>query len=132
MFSPKRWDELITQFRQENLSLYQLNSSSVLSVSLQAGLAALKTPYAYITSLLQYLLFHHSHCYKPEELNTQCPVCSEVFNQLATPLPFSHSSQSYLICRLSGQPMDEHNPPMLLPNGYVYGEHVSPNLNSLE
>ena len=44
MFSPKRWDELIAQFRQENLSLYQLNLSSVLSVSLQAGLAALKTP----------------------------------------------------------------------------------------
>ena len=66
----------------------------------------------------------YSQCYKSEEQSIQCPVCSELFNQLASSLPFSHSSQSYLICRISGDPMNEHNPPMLLPNGYVYGEQV--------
>jgi len=45
LFSPSRWDDLISQFRQENFSLYQLSSQSVLSVTLQAGLSALKTPY---------------------------------------------------------------------------------------
>lgn len=64
-------------------------------------------------------------CYKPEELNVQCPVCSKPFNDLVKPLPFAHCSQSYLICTLSGKPMDEHNPPMALPNGYVYGEQVT-------
>lgn len=45
LFSPSRWDDLISMFRQENFSLYQLSSQSVLSVTLQAGLSALKTPY---------------------------------------------------------------------------------------
>lgn len=65
-----------------------------------------------------------SQCYKSEEFNSQCPVCSKPFNELSNPLPFSHCSQSYLICSLSGQPMNEHNPPMALPNGYIYGEQV--------
>ena len=65
-----------------------------------------------------------SQCYKPEEFSTQCPVCSKPFNKLSNPLPFSHCSQSYLICSLSGEPMNEHNPPMALPNGYIYGEQV--------
>ena len=108
LFSVKRWDDLIQQFRQDNLSLYQLNSQSILLATLQAGLSALKTP----------------QCYKPDEHNNQCPVCLDLFNKMANPLPFSHSSQSYLICRISGQPMNEHNPPMLLPNGYVYGEQA--------
>ena len=54
----------------------------------------------------------------------QCPVCSKPFNELAHKLPFAHCSQSYLICAISGCPMNEHNPPMALPNGYVYGEQV--------
>lgn len=66
-----------------------------------------------------------SQCYKEEERNPQCPVCTKPFNTLAKPLPFAHCSQSYLICSLSGNPMNEHNPPMALPNGYVYGEQVS-------
>ena len=65
-----------------------------------------------------------SQCYKEAERNPQCPVCSKPFNALAKPLPYAHCSQSYLICSLSGNPMNEHNPPMALPNGYVYGEQV--------
>ena len=45
LFSPSRWAGLIDQFRQENFALYQLSQRSVLSVTLQAGLSALKTPY---------------------------------------------------------------------------------------
>ena len=29
------------------------------------------------------------------------------------------------MCALSGKPIDEHNPPMVLPNGNVYGRLVS-------
>lgn len=65
-----------------------------------------------------------SQCYKPEEFNVHCPVCSKHFNELAKTLPFAHHSQSYLICALSGDPMNEHNPPLVLPNGYVYGQRV--------
>ena len=44
-FSLTRWAGLVDQFRQENFALYQLSQRSVLSVTLQAGLSALKRPY---------------------------------------------------------------------------------------
>ena len=46
-------------------------------------------------------------------------------NELARRLPFSHCAQSRLICSVSGLPLNEHNPPMMLPNGRVYGLTVS-------
>eukprot|EP00058_Branchiostoma_floridae_P018230 XP_002603719.1 hypothetical protein BRAFLDRAFT_126879 [Branchiostoma floridae] len=67
--------------------------------------------------------FHH--CYRDPESNyrnSQCPVCSKQMNELAKPLPFSHCAQSRLICNISGQIMNENNPPMMMPNGNVYGE----------
>jgi|SRR6218665_1660707 len=59
------------------------------------------------------------------EKNPACPVCSKHLNVLARKLPFAHCAQSRLICAMSGQPLNEHNPPMMLPNGYVYGLNVS-------
>ena len=66
-----------------------------------------------------------SHCYHDDEKSNDCPVCSRLFNDLAKHLPFAHCAQSRLICTLTGEAMDEHNPPMMLPNGNVYGENVS-------
>ncbi|XP_001948876.1 E3 ubiquitin-protein transferase MAEA [Acyrthosiphon pisum] len=110
MFDETRWQRLIEQFRQENYNLYQLSSQSVFTVVLQAGLSALKTP----------------QCYSEikEARNISCPVCQEWFNTLAKPLPFAHCSQSRLFCSISGLPLNEHNIPMVLPNGYVYGEQA--------
>lgn len=51
-------------------------------------------------------------------------MCQDSFNELAQPLPFAHCSQSRLVCAISGLPLNEHNLPMMLPNGYVYGEQV--------
>lgn len=107
LLDKSRWQDLINHFKQENYNLYQLNSVSVFSVVLQAGLSALKTP----------------HCYrKSGQRNPECPLCSPLLNELAKKLPFPHCSQSKLICSISGQPLNEHNPPMMLPNGYIYGE----------
>lgn len=107
MLDKSRWHELIELFKEENCKLYQLNTVSVFSVVIQAGLSALKTP----------------HCYlKTGQRNPECPLCSPLLNQLAKELPYPHCSQSKLICSISGQPMNENNPPMMLPNGYIYGE----------
>lgn len=107
LLDKSRWQSLITHFQQENYNLFQLNSASVFSVVLQAGLSALKTP----------------HCYrKSGQRNPECPLCSPLLNELAKKLPYPHCSQSKLICSISGQLLNEHNPPMMLPNGYVYGE----------
>lgn len=107
LFDNSRWQSLIEHFKQDNYNLFQLNSVSVFSVVLQAGLSALKTP----------------HCYlKPGQKNPECPLCSPLLNELARELPYPHCSQSKLICSITGQPLNEHNPPKMLPNGYIYGE----------
>ncbi|UXI19935.1 OTU domain-containing protein 5 [Sarcoptes scabiei] len=73
----------------------------------RAGLSSLKTP----------------QCYRKDgNRNNECPVCSEGLNKLASSLPCAHCSQSRLVCFISGEPMNEHNQPLMLPNGYVYGE----------
>lgn len=102
---------MIEQFRHENYRLFQLASQSVFTVALQAGLSALKTPQCYSANR--------------EGKNPSCPVCNEALNELATTLPFAHCSQSRLVCSISGKPLNEYNQPMMMPNGYVYGEHVS-------
>ena len=64
-----------------------------------------------------------SYCYQ-EAVNRKssvCPVCASPLNELARRLPYSHCAQSRLICSVSGLPLNEHNPPMMLPNGRVYG-----------
>ncbi|XP_072026731.1 E3 ubiquitin-protein transferase MAEA-like [Amphiura filiformis] len=106
MLDGNRWQHLVDQFREENYKLYQLNSTPVLTLTLEAGLASMKTP----------------HCYNEITKNADCPVCSKNLNELARNLPFAHCAQSRLVCSISGQIMNEHNPPMMLPNGFVYGE----------
>ncbi|CAG0882041.1 unnamed protein product [Cyprideis torosa] len=106
LFSEKRWQELIQQFKTDNYKLYQLSNQPVFTVALQAGLSALKT----------------QKCYKSESTNPSCPVCTDPFRTLARPLPFAHCSQSRLICPVDGTLLNEHNHPMMLPNGHVFGE----------
>lgn len=36
----------------------------------------------------------------------------------------AHCANSRLVCKISGEVMNENNPPMMLPNGYVYGYNV--------
>uniref|UniRef100_T1J0Z8 E3 ubiquitin-protein transferase MAEA n=1 Tax=Strigamia maritima TaxID=126957 RepID=T1J0Z8_STRMM len=111
LLDESRWQMLVQQFRHENFKLYQLSAQCVFSVALQAGLSALKTPVI-------------SHCYKTvQDRNTDCPVCSPPLNELAKSLPYAHCSQSRLVCYISGQPLNENNHPLMLPNGYIYGEN---------
>ncbi|XP_071529525.1 E3 ubiquitin-protein transferase MAEA [Panulirus ornatus] len=107
LLSDVRWDQLTEQFRAENLKLYQLSSQSAFSVVVQSGLSALKTP----------------HCYRGATgHNPDCPVCQPSLNSLASPLPYAHCSQSRLVCHFSGEQLNENNQPLMLPNGYVYGQ----------
>uniref|UniRef100_A0A8C2XCP2 E3 ubiquitin-protein transferase MAEA n=1 Tax=Cyclopterus lumpus TaxID=8103 RepID=A0A8C2XCP2_CYCLU len=66
---------------------------------------------------------HQDACYKEDgtSKNPDCPVCSKSLNKLAQPLPMAHCANSRLVCKISGEVMNENNPPMMLPNGYVYG-----------
>lgn len=98
------WNRLIEQFRSDNYALNSLSSRPPLDLCLQAGLSALKTP----------------SCFRMEDKNINCPVCSEYFNDIAKELPRAHHVNSCIVCRISGKIMNEDNQPMVLPNGYVY------------
>lgn len=73
-------------------------------------------------------LTRHRQCYKGDgsSKSPDCPVCSRSLNQLAQPLPMAHCANSRLVCKISGDVMNENNPPMMLPNGHVYGYNVRP------
>lgn len=110
LYNPSRWLELIDQFRADNYALCSLTSHPLLSITLQAGLSALKTP----------------QCYEHENKNVNCPICdNKTLGSLAEKLPLSHHVNSTIVCRISGKIMNEDNPPMLLPNGRVYSLNVS-------
>ncbi|OQV26239.1 Macrophage erythroblast attacher [Hypsibius exemplaris] len=112
LLSDTRWHWLIEEFRREIVKMYQLSPESVFGVTLQAGLSALKTPACFPD---------------PEQTagvkNKDCPVCQDNLHVIAECLPFAHCSQSRLVCFITGEPLNEStNRPMMLPNGYVYGE----------
>lgn len=71
---------------------------------LRAGLSALKTP----------------HSYEESSININDPLSNELFREIAKDLPFAHHHHSKLVCRITGDIMDDNNPPMVLPNQNVY------------
>ncbi|RWW24708.1 hypothetical protein GW17_00010994 [Ensete ventricosum] len=58
-------------------------------------------------------------CYK-ESCSKEDPLSQEGFRKLAEPLPFSKLHHSKLVCYITKELMDHENPPLVLPNGYVY------------
>jgi hypothetical protein len=57
---------------------------------------------------------------KRKAVPSVCPTCSDVGDKLTNGLPFAHQPHSRLLCRVTRTVMDENNPPVVLPNGYVY------------
>lgn len=70
------------------------------------------------------IILSKRNCFSGEDKLLNCPVCQPPFSNLAKELPFSRRNNSTLICRITGKPMDDNNPPMALPNGYVYSTEV--------
>uniref|UniRef100_A0A7N0V4R7 Macrophage erythroblast attacher n=1 Tax=Kalanchoe fedtschenkoi TaxID=63787 RepID=A0A7N0V4R7_KALFE len=103
LFEAKQWDILVDQFKQEFCKLYGMTLEPLLNIYLQAGLSALKTPFC-----------NEDDCTKED------PLSQENFRKLAMPLPFSKQHHSKLVCFITKELMDTENPPMVLPNGYVY------------
>ncbi|XP_059628213.1 protein MAEA homolog [Cornus florida] len=103
LFEPRQWDYLVDQFKQEFCRLYGMTLEPLLNIYLQAGLSALKTPF----------------CYE-DDCSKEDPLSQESFRKLALPLPFSKQHHSKLVCYITKELMDTENPPLVLPNGYVY------------
>lgn len=62
-------------------------------------------------------------CYE-DGCTKEDPLSQLTFRQLAEPLPFAKHIHSKLVCFISKELMNEDNPPLVLPNGYVYSKKV--------
>lgn len=120
LLSPSRWETLIDEFREENFRLYQLNTQSVFSACLQCGLSSMKTPKCFSCAVRDTDMQTAPNC---RNRAADCPVCVPEAKALAASLPYAHASHSRLVCAYSGEPMNENNPPFVLPNGMVYGQN---------
>jgi len=105
LFDPSQWDILINHFLQELYRLNSLTPTSLLQIHLQAGLSALKTPNS----------CNNNH-------NKEDPLSQPQFKELAMGLPTAKHGRSKLVCSVTREMMNEHNPPMVMPNGYVYSQ----------
>ena len=60
-----------------------------------------------------------------------CPTCDDMFSySMIQNIPCVHHAHSIFICRVSGEEMNENNPPMVLPNGEVYSKNTIDNLTT--
>ena len=91
-------------FEETFYRLYGISKHAPLQSLLLAGLTALKTPV----------------CGTPGETVSECPTCDPLFGSLAKNLPRARHESTFLRCRISGEVMSDDNPPMAIPNGYVY------------
>lgn len=117
LYDPSRWKNLIHSFRTAVYTLNTLPAEPLLHLALYAGLASLKLPV----------------CYDASTMNVDCPVCDGEprsgsqglgMGRLAQEVPFSHHTNSTIICHISGKIMDEDNMPMAFPSGHVYSREA--------
>ncbi|KAA8493888.1 Macrophage erythroblast attacher [Porphyridium purpureum] len=112
LYAKERWKDLIAIFKNDSYMLHGLTHESLLSILIKAGVSSLKTRFC----------FAHDADGDTFEYNVNCPTCNEPFQSLARDLPFSHHVHSVLVCKITGKLMNEHNAPIVLPNGNVYSE----------
>ena len=106
MYSEHKWLELEEIFRNDNYKLHGLTTESTLEILLKTGLSTLKT----------------RKCGTEKEREPNCPTCKQPYRTLAQDLPqHGQHVNSILVCAISGEIMDENNPPIALPNGNVHG-----------
>lgn len=123
LYDVERWQSLANTFQETAYSLTSLSSTPLLSLALYAGLSALK----------------HRICMASDDEGVEeeedevkwdkkfdCPVCDAAgLGTLAREVPSSQHNNSSLVCAMSGEIIDDNNPPLAFNNGYVYSRSVS-------
>ncbi|KAM7542488.1 hypothetical protein Aperf_G00000004780 [Anoplocephala perfoliata] len=92
------------RFHLALMNFYSFTSLTPFLLTVRAGISAIKTPF----------------CYHDRTRNPNCVTCHPLINRYAQSLVFGHHDQSILTCYQTGLVMNEDNPPMALPNGFVY------------
>ena len=98
---PKKWNIISDQFISSFLRACYIPETPLFLQCLQAGLLCLNS------------------C-KMSFLNVSDPLSNPLFASLAEGLPCMTRKNSVLLCRLTGAVMDDNNPPMVTPQGYIY------------
>lgn len=104
-FGSDSWSELGSLFLRELLLIHNVSEVSLLELQLQAGLCALKCPQSFENSAAR-----------------EDPLHASSLRDLARDVPWSKHIRSKLVCAMSSRVMDESSPPLVLPNGHVYGK----------
>lgn len=104
-----QWEMLKEQFKNDFITIYQVDKSSQLIKTVRTGLSVLKTRQC-------------NKCESGEVEESECPACSGPLKEIATQLPFGHFETTKIRCRITGKLVSEDDPPMALPNGQVYSE----------
>ena len=89
-------------FEKEFRRVYGCAKHSSLRRTLEAGLAAIRTP----------------KCTKGK--HKECPGCDENLGRVASYMPYFRPANTRIVCPISGKIMNEANPPMAMPSGHVY------------
>lgn len=105
LYSSSRWVGLKKLFLSELCQITSLPGNSFINIYLQAGLASLKT-----------------HNCGTASSSLEDPMHTPEFKLLASSLPYAKHNNSKLICYITKLKMNENNPPLVLPNGYVYSK----------
>jgi len=108
LFSPGVWENLANAFVTEFSRLFAIPGVESLRLMVCAGLTALKT----------------HECGTNGNENVDCPSCSADFRRLSERLPSAPRLHSMIVCRISGEVLDENNPPLVLPNGNAYSKRA--------
>lgn len=153
LYDRYRWTVVRDQFRETFLSLYALPSQSLLSLSVHAGLSALRLPCCsqshsktpHVSAPTPPLMTKRQSIHEilndefssedlievenprvePDVGHIDCPTCGKHLSTLAEQVPMSHHVNSTIVCRISGEVMDSQNEPLAFPNGNVYSSKVS-------
>lgn len=140
LFKDSQWDALVDLFLKELYRLQSLTPDSLLHVYLQAGLSALKTlPDAPPASAAAAAATASAAVAPPGAATTTAaasgsstssassgarddPLRLPAFQALARGLPLAKHVHSKLVCTITHEIMSADNPPVVLPNGYVYSQ----------
>ena len=123
-----RWSDLADAFEKEAFGLYGLSDQSIVTQTLQTGISVLKTSLCeekaedelFATSIGDTGDVEMQESSVNE--NGKCPTCDPKMRQLGMELPNSLHTLTQISCSLTGQTMNDSNPPVYLPSGYLICE----------
>jgi macrophage erythroblast attacher len=128
LFEDAQWEMLVELFLKDLYRMHGLTPDSMLHVYIQAGLAALKTSNA--GEAVGEAATGAEAAAGPAEasaggaggVSSDDPLRLPAFQQLARGLPISKHGHSKLVCSITRDIMTDDNPPVVLPNGFVYSQ----------